>query len=178
MLGWILPILLRNISYVNTKVSLIDIRAPLFYISEKCTCKITVQYIRTLFDESTSSILHTDIERWRWSWTCDWFWLQVSTADTPATPGRPRTRCTWWRTTGSCSSTPWTPCPTLVWSHSYLFYAVRILILLFSAIPKDKVCESSPIELNIVAYGQWNLGKLAGPGRDRWGVTCHVSRGV
>lgn len=32
-------------------------------------------------------------------------------------------------------------------------------------IPKDKVCESSPIELNIVAYGQWNLGKPAG--RDR-----------
>ena len=32
-------------------------------------------------------------------------------------------------------------------------------------IPKDKVCESSPIELNIVAYGQWNLGRLSG--RDR-----------
>lgn len=27
-------------------------------------------------------------------------------------------------------------------------------------IAKDKICESSPIELNIVAYGQWNLGKL------------------
>jgi len=26
-------------------------------------------------------------------------------------------------------------------------------------IAKDKVCESSPIELNIVAYGQWNLAK-------------------
>ena len=59
------------------------------------------------------------------------------------------------------------------YGHFYI-YAIRIqiLIILFSAIPKDKVCESSPIELNIVAYGQWNLGKLAGPGRDRWGVTC------
>jgi len=32
-------------------------------------------------------------------------------------------------------------------------------------IPKDKVCESSPIELNIVAYGQWNLGKPDGKDR-------------
>jgi len=32
-------------------------------------------------------------------------------------------------------------------------------------IPKDKVCESSPIELNIVAYGQWNLGKPTGKDR-------------
>ena len=37
----------------------------------------------------------------------------------------------------------------------------------YSAIPKDKVCESSPIELNVVAYGQWNLGKIAAVGRDR-----------
>jgi len=36
-------------------------------------------------------------------------------------------------------------------------------------IPKDKVCESSPIELNIVAYGQWNLGKPTG--KDRSEVT-------
>merc|ERR550519_2719533 len=32
-------------------------------------------------------------------------------------------------------------------------------------IPKDKVCESSPIELNVVAYGQWNLGKPTGKDR-------------
>ena len=68
------------------------------------------------------------------------------------------------------------PDPSMV---TFIFTnTIQILIILFSAIPKDKVCESSPIELNIVAYGQWNLGKLAGPGRDRWGVTCHVSGGV
>jgi len=32
-------------------------------------------------------------------------------------------------------------------------------------IPKDKVCESSPIELNILAFGQWNLGKPTGKDR-------------
>jgi len=30
---------------------------------------------------------------------------------------------------------------------------------------KDKICESSPIELNIVAFGQWNLGKPSGKDR-------------
>ena len=49
-------------------------------------------------------------------------------------------------------------------------YASTITLVLFttnfcSAIPKDKVCESSPIELNIVAYGQWNLGKPTGKDR-------------
>ena len=61
------------------------------------------------------------------------------------------------------------------YDHFHTFSQFDYLFF-FSAIPKDKVCESSPIELNIVAYGQWNLGKLAGPGRDRLGdmsrVTC------
>ena len=39
------------------------------------------------------------------------------------------------------------------------------LINFFTAIPKDKVCESSPIELNIVAFGQWNLGRPTGKDR-------------
>ena len=39
------------------------------------------------------------------------------------------------------------------------------LINFFAAIPKDKVCESSPIELNIVAFGQWNLGRPTGKDR-------------
>ena len=64
------------------------------------------------------------------------------------------------------------------YDHFHTFFSQFDYLFFFSAIPKDKVCESSPIELNIVAYGQWNLGKLAGPGRDRLGVTCHVSRGV
>ena len=34
-----------------------------------------------------------------------------------------------------------------------------------TAITKDKICESSPIELNIVAFGQWNLGKPSGKDR-------------
>ena len=33
------------------------------------------------------------------------------------------------------------------------------------AIAKDKVCESSPIDLNIVAFGQWNLAKSGGKER-------------
>lgn len=33
-------------------------------------------------------------------------------------------------------------------------------------IAKDKVCESSPIDLNIVAYGQWNLSKAGGRERN------------
>jgi hypothetical protein len=33
-------------------------------------------------------------------------------------------------------------------------------------IAKDKICESSPIELNIVAFGQWNLGKPSGKDRN------------
>merc|ERR1719222_738385 len=32
-------------------------------------------------------------------------------------------------------------------------------------IAKDKVCESSPIDLNIVAFGQWNLAKSGGKER-------------
>ena len=49
-------------------------------------------------------------------------------------------------------------------------FSNKITLVLFtthfcSAIPKDKVCESSPIELNIVAYGQWNLGKPTGKDR-------------
>ena len=52
--------------------------------------------------------------------------------------------------------------------------AIIIISIHFSAIPKDKVCESSPIELNIVAYGQWNLGKPAG--RDRLEVSPPLDR--
>merc|ERR1719232_2157633 len=44
-------------------------------------------------------------------------------------------------------------------------------------IPKDKVCESSPIELNVVAYGQWNLGKIAAVGRDRLEVSPPLDPG-
>ena len=65
------------------------------------------------------------------------------------------------------------PDPSMI-TFFILFFLQFDYLFFFSAIPKDKVCESSPIELNIVAYGQWNLGKLAGPGRDRLGVTCHV----
>jgi hypothetical protein len=32
-------------------------------------------------------------------------------------------------------------------------------------ISKDKVCESSPIDMNIVAFGQWNLAKSGGKER-------------
>ena len=43
-----------------------------------------------------------------------------------------------------------------------------------AAVPRDKVCESSPIELNVTAFGQWSLGKPAG--RDRTEVLPPLDR--
>ena len=38
-----------------------------------------------------------------------------------------------------------------------------MLPFIFAALPKDKICESSPIELQISPYGQWTMT----PPRDR-----------
>jgi hypothetical protein len=51
--------------------------------------------------------------------------------------------------------------------------ALTLTLKLFAAIAKDKVCESSPIDLNIVAFGQWDLAKQGG--RERCGLDGWVT---
>ena len=45
------------------------------------------------------------------------------------------------------------------------YFFTEFNVCLPPAIAKDKVCESSPIDLNIVAFGQWNLAKSGGKER-------------
>ena len=55
--------------------------------------------------------------------------------------------------------------PSIIFNNLNFSYGTQVKIekLYFSALPKEKICESSPIELQISPYGQWTMT----PPRDR-----------